>query len=251
MILLLAGCTASAPPSGGSDSGIPPRPEPIDRGPVGGVEGVVRDPRGGGLEGVLVAMCADACIQVSTDAAGAFVIDRLSAVPHVLHVHRAGHAATAQPMVPFEVFPDEVRELDVVLPPMPSPTAIGDPPAEVEVAPGLFVTLDRADVTGPFGDAVAGVAGVEVHAAAWPPLEGIDGTVLAVYYLAPYDAEIEPAAAFRVQDRWTLPADAEVEAWVAGYSELAWLSAGTLVDRGAELDGGELPMLTTLVLAAR
>ncbi|MBX2802645.1 MAG: carboxypeptidase-like regulatory domain-containing protein [Myxococcales bacterium] len=221
---------------------------PTMTGPTGSVSGWVRDAEGVPLKGAKVSMCAEICITTDSDADGAFEIGVLPVVPHAFHVRVVDDLQLASPMVPVQVIEGEEQLFDVVVPRMSDAVALPLKASELQPTAGLHVTAALGHLTSVFGEAPESIAALQVPEAQWPPLQDLEGTVRAVFYLTPYDAEAEPALAFRIDVEAGVATDRSLQAWVAGYSEQRWLDAGRLEPGVGGLEGGSLPLLTTLVL---
>jgi len=251
--LALAACVAvpdGAPRDVGladTADGFQPPPVMAD-GPQGSIGGVIRDVSGAPMAAIEVALCAEMCLTTHTGVDGSFLVDPLPAVPHAFHLRVTQATGFASPMVPVTIAEGVHRVLDAVVPPMPAGVPLGSEPQEVQPAPGLHVTVAAGAAEVTFGDPITELAALALPPEQWPPIEGVSGTPLAVYYLAPYDADADPPLSFRVDDAWSLAEGAEVRAFVAGYGEQRWVEAGVLEASSSGLEGGWLPMLTTLVL---
>ncbi len=226
-----------------------PDPEPLpteeDRARA---EGIVRDGAGAAVEGAQVNLCLVVCRTELTDEAGAFVHE----VPpgtYSFHVVPPAGSGLAEPLVPLTLAEGDDLVLDVDLPSLEPAVALPLEAEEIEIAPGVFATTRQGDLTVLFEDDPTEVAGVRVDEAAWPPLE-LDGTVLGVWVLSPYEAEADPGMPLRLAETWDLPEGSthrlyRSDYWSYGFVEVAELEVegDWLVD-----DDARLEVLTTLVL---
>ncbi len=255
--LWLAACAPSPAPGGsdGSASGAvdsstpftpPTTSEPV---PTGSVEGVVAGPDGAPRAGVTVTLCHGACRFADTGADGAFRFDAVAPDRYALHFTTFGDGGLADVLVAIDVADGEQRVLEAPVPRAVLGPAVQVPsPAEVEVVPGLFASVDPAAVDmPPFGPDAVEIAGA--RPATWPP--GLPaGDVLDVVYLAPFDAAATPGLPLRVDNRWGLAPGETVAVWASRYLDDAWVDAGTLTvsTDATELTGGAVPVFSTVVL---
>ncbi|MDP6933536.1 MAG: hypothetical protein QGG40_11500, partial [Myxococcota bacterium] len=82
------------------------------------------------------------------------------------------------------------------------------------------------------------------------PLEGIDGTVVGVWYLGNYDLQLDPS--WPLGGTLDLDEGTELQVWTASNSDKAWIDEGVLTvgaDGSLAQTGGEgISQLTTLLL---
>ncbi len=85
------------------------------------------------------------------------------------------------------------------------------------------------------------------------PFDGIEGTVVVMWYLGLFDAEIDPAWPFSVGDSFGLAEGAQLRIYASSYDERTWLEAGAAAVGATTItsdDGAAIPVLTTLILVA-
>jgi len=216
------------------------------------VQGVVVGPDGLPREGVTVTLCHGMCRFADTDASGAFRWDEVAAQTYALHFTTFSDGGLADVLLAIDVADDEQLTLAE---PVPLATLGGATPVstntEVEVAAGVFLTVDPGSVDlPPFGPETLIVAGA-VPAAHPPGLP--DGEILEVVYVDPFDATAEPGLPLRIENRWGLAPGETVDVWASSYADYAWIDGGTLTVQpdSIELTGGALPVLSTFVLIRR
>lgn len=222
-----------------------------DPDPMGILVGTVRDAGGEPVVGARVNFCRVICITVDTDASGAYTME-VDAWTGSFYVREP--SALLDVIVPVTVTENETRAIDVTMVMASETVPFPTTPTEVEVAPGLLVTVSASAVEPPlFEELGDDISGALVDEAELLPLEIADdhGAFVAGYYLAPFEAVAADGLPFRIVNTFGLDAGAEVIAFAAsGPDRYTWLPAGTLTvsGDGAMLDGGDLPILTTLVL---
>ena len=153
--------------------------------------------------------------------------------------------------VPLAFETDQVRSVDMPLLEGDAPTTLpASSPTEIEVGSGLFVTLS-ADMLKPptFEDPATEVAGILVPDNVQPPVDSIEGTVLAMWFMGPFDHEVTGGADMRIRNDWKLKDGTTYEVWVGSYPNSSWLDAGDLTVKGGWLEGdARLPRISTVLL---
>lgn len=214
--------------------------------------GTITDPEGAPVAGARVNVCRVVCKSMVTEVDGAYAFGSIEAWTAMFYVVPEAGSAFANPMVTLTLADEETRTIDVVLDPFDSPRPLPDVASEVEVTDGLYLTVG-ADILEPppLEDLPSEVAAVRVPEAHRLDVE-VEGTLLDVWYLSPWEASSEPGVAVRVDNLWGLAPGERARAFVTSEpTTYAWLDAGELVvaDDGATLAGeASLPLLTTLAL---
>ncbi len=244
----MAGCTGSVDTTDTGDTGDTEE----DLGPAGQLHGTVRDAEGDPVEGAQVNLCLAICSTAQTDAQGAYAFDPLVVGAYSFHVVPPQGSGLAEPLIPWPIEEDTNPTLDVVLPPLEAEVALPTGArAEIEAAPGLFLTLQQGDLKVVFADPPTAVAGARVAEADRLPMD-VGGEVLAVWYLSPYEASAEEVGGmpFRIANDLGLSEGQTAQLWRASYWDFAFVSVGLLEAQGDFLvnDALRLPELTTLVL---
>lgn len=165
--------------------------------------------------------------------------------------------------LPIDLAEGAARPLNVTLPRLSPSVALPAVAAPLEVTTGLFLTLGTGDLIPPALEsqvtAVSAVNGLDTA----PPIDGIPGTVLAVYFFAPFnhvaadETDLVPDAShgipFEFTDEWTLGAG-NGEVWIGEYSTQSWQKVGDVIDAdsaGRLTTANRLPKLSTLVVVRK
>ena len=231
----------------------------VDTGePLGGfLTGTATTEDGAPVVGARVSLCATVCRTADTDAAGSYFLEGIEGISYALDVIPTDENL-ATVLVILTTTHEEERSLDFVVPALSTAQDIPDSVTEIELTSGMFVSLGF-DVLDMGFSAATITAGVQVVEASWPYIE-VEGTVKAVWYLAPFDVEsLEDAGGehvpldFRITNSWGWDAGATFEAWEASYIGLVWNRVGTVEVSadGTELtltEGDGLTVLSTLIL---
>jgi hypothetical protein len=152
--------------------------------------------------------------------------------------------------VPLPLQSEEVKALDVTLLELGDDKTLPGTAHEVEIVPGFFVNIGSDIIELPFGSVVTDlVSGVFVPEEHRPPV-ALEGTVIGMWYLEPYDATAEDGLAIRILDEWSTAQDTTYEVKVASYAHYSWLDAGslTLGADGFFTGDAKLPVVSTVVL---
>lgn len=237
--------TASPDTDGGSD-------EPIV------LRGVLKDVDGAPITaGLRLQYCrGENCMTPDDFAAGSYAFRGVESGPGSFEtVTIGGSIRYANAFAPITVTEGQERELDAVVPVLGAEVAIPAAEADLEPAPGLFLTLaeDQLDRPSAFADVPTAIAGVD--ATAWHlPVEGVEGEVLAMYYLWPFDAPTTLGfIPVKLTDRWSLNSG-EAELWAGDYHTSEWIKVGDLDDNSDVLTpagGGGLARLTTVLVVRK
>jgi hypothetical protein len=189
------------------------------------------------------------CRNGTTDDAGAYVFGGVPPEWHSFEIVAEPGMATALVPILFDCATDRSVDVDVL--PLDADSPLGGSPAEHPVGDGLYLTVGLNDLEPPlFSDPAEAVAGVRVPEESWIPFDGVEGTVLAMWYLAPFDYHAIPAGGLplRIENQWGLADGTALEVYVGSYTDSQWLSAGTVSVEGADLNGAALPLLSTVIL---
>ena len=150
--------------------------------------------------------------------------------------------------VPYTMGEGEVT-LDHTVNSMGDGMMLPDPRAEVEVASNLFVSVGLGELEPPlFTDEADWIGGVAAADASRLPIE-LNGTVLDVWYMGPFDHHADPGLGVRLVNTYGDLTDRTLELWVGDYESSSWLLAGPMIegDDGLTLDGS-VAVLSTMVL---
>jgi hypothetical protein len=198
-----------------------------------------------------VNLCRDTCFTVTTDLAGSYVYDALQAWTTSFYVLPPTGSGLMAPLATLTLEEEEVLSVDIVLHPPTASAPLPATAAEVELS-GLLLTAG-ADMLEPLpftelGDTISAAA---VDPAETLPLE-LEGAVLAVWHLAPFEATAAAGMPLRILNSWGLPPGESYRVWVVSEPyTYSWLDQGTLTvsEDGSTLEGSVLiPILSTVVL---
>ena len=216
---------------------------------VAALSGTVLGPDGEPAAGARVTLCHGACRFADVEADGSFAYSDVPADTYALHFTTLGTDLDyADLLVAIELSPDEDRQIADPFPmaELGQATTV-DAAGEVDAGNGLWLTVDPDTVTLPYNYETFDLA--SAMPTAFPP-ELPAGDPLAVWYLDPFDATLDPGATVRIANAWDLAPGTELELWTASYADYAWIDGGTVTvsDDGSELEGGDIRVLSTLVL---
>ncbi|HMV67268.1 MAG TPA: hypothetical protein PKA64_10490 [Myxococcota bacterium] len=218
--------------------------------------GAIRDGAGAIItEGARVQYCrGTACVSAHDFRAGTYRFFDLDAgVGSFEVVNTSADARRPSVFVPITV-DASTRTVDVVVPDLGPDRALGPARAWLDLGDGLSIEAGADDVTpaSPFDPAVTAIAAARVTDDALP-IEGLEGTLIAMFYLAPFDAEAEAGLSVRFAPG-DLPgpalASGEAELFYADYADSTWKRLGDLTDDGLGnlAPAAALPKLSTLVI---
>ncbi len=210
--------------------------------------GTLTGPTGEPLSAWSLKFCnVTGCRMGETDAAGAFRFDDATTDPYAFEPVPPVGSGYATVLMPLTLDPDETRAVDIEVPMLDAAEPLSATPAEVELGSGLFVTVST-DLDAPFG-AEAATEARGVQARVLPAFDDIPGTVIAAWYLDPFNYKSAEGLPFRIENQWFLADGSALHVWVGSYDDFAWLDAGEVVVSGGSLSGtGRLPLLSSVVL---
>jgi hypothetical protein len=189
-------------------------PMSVDTGSSAGftLSGRVLDVAGDPISGAELQVCADVCVLGVSDDEGAYAVDGLWAGRWSVHVAAEDAAA----FLPMEVGAESM--VDVVVAPLGPEITLPEEPTEVEVAPGLTLTLSAAAL--PWTDTVRAGA---LDGYRWPELLDVDGAVATGWVLTPFG--VDGAVPFRVLG--------DGGTWCTAPDGLSWAPCDVLSTLGA------------------
>jgi hypothetical protein len=181
-----------------------------------------------------------------TDAQGRSTFEDVEPGSYSLHVSPPD--GLAEPLVLLSFEEGEHKELLLEAPQLEPGSALGEEPQYVQVAAGLELEAALGDLQPAlFDPEVEALAGARLEP--FPPFDGLSAEVLAVWYLHPFDAVAPQGLPIRVTQSLGLASGEQGRVWVASYSTMSWLDAGTLVSDGTLLTGdARMPRLSTVVI---
>ncbi|MBX2797326.1 MAG: carboxypeptidase-like regulatory domain-containing protein [Myxococcales bacterium] len=215
--------------------------------------GTVTNAAGEPLPGAWIRFCkGETCFFGTADDAGDFCIEAAPAGWHAFAVSPPicsdGYTAAVTP-VEFE--DGQTRTLDMTLQEVGPATPLPATPEEIEVADGLFLTVGAGQLTADFEDPATEITGARVPEAEWPTLD-IEGQVVDVWYVSPFEFKAEPKMPVRFANDRSLPDGTVLHVLNGSYKAQAWIDAGTVTAKGDWLEGGEdLGVTSTVVLVDR
>ncbi len=214
------------------------------------VSGSVLAPDGSPAADIRVTLCHGVCRYSDTDETGAFSFTGASPNTYALHFMELGtERGWAQVLVAIELVEgeDQVLETPLVMAPLGEDTLV-EAATTVAVGEGLSLTLDPDEVVLPYGTDTLTVSAASPTTL--PP--GLpDAEILAIWYLDPFYATVEPGFSVQIANAWGVAPGEELQLYAASYLDYAWVDAGVVVasETGEVLSGGDVPAFSTLVLA--
>ncbi len=221
---------------------------------LGTLSGKVLWTDGTPADGVMVNVCHDSCRSTSTESSGDFLFEDLPPAFYSFDLNVLEDGNWAEGLVPIEVMAGQDRALgDVYAMEFQDSGTVGETWQTLPAGDGLYITGNASQMTLPFGEDEYLIEGVRVDESMWPNLDGIEGDVLALWYLGVFRAECATPFAIEVDNDLGLLAGDTVDIWYSSYEEYSWISGGTatvLPDASLIVsdDGAGVSSLTTLVL---
>ena len=217
------------------------------------LNGVITDSAGADLPETDIRFCrGSACRVFKTEGNGDYTFDSVAVDAWFsLELVPPLGSGMATALVPVTFGDKEARVLDIQLPMLDAATALAAP-AAIEMGAGLWITIGIDDLETPFlmEDATE-AAGVQVAPAQWVPIDGVTGTVAAMWHTAPFDYHAPTGLPVSITAADAgLTGDGPYTLWVSSYTESAWLEVGVLTDDGAGnlTTTGTLPLLSTIMV---
>ncbi len=91
----------------------------------------------------------------------------------------------------------------------------------------LFVAVDTDTLALPLGINDYILTGAFVPDSFWPDLGSVDGELVGLWFMGPFNATFDPPASFSIQQDFGLEEGTELEILVADYLGADWASGGT------------------------
>lgn len=197
-------------------------------------------------------MCLQSCYFAESGPDGTYTFDPLASDTYSYEVVVLQEGIWATPLVPFTLSPsDKAIDISVPLLEQGAPTPQSEP-AEVQAAPGIWITLAQDNLTLPFGADGSFTRGVRVPSEHLPPIQGITQEVLAAFYLAPFDAHDEAGMGFRIDAvALGIAEGTDVQIYASNYLTQEWLDVGEFTVSDGEMRGESLTVLSTLLITVR
>lgn len=213
------------------------------------VLGRVTDLSGAPIAGALVNFCQGICLTAISGTDGEFCVEEADSGWYALEVTPplcSDGYATA--LIPVFYDDGEAREFSMTMPDLSTAQALPATAAELEAAPGIFVTVGEGQLTANFRDPAVEIAGARLGDDKWPPID-LPGTVVDVWYLDPFEYEADPAMPVRFANTRKLADGTTLLVYNGSYEAQRWLEAGSVTAKGAWLEGdAALTVTSTVVL---
>ena len=214
-----------------------------------GLEGLVQDEAGNPVTDLSVQFChgAGTCFTPESWENGTFTYTTLKAGTGSMKLVPPAGSDLATVALPITVADDATFTFDVTMLSKQHTVALPESTTEIEVAPGVFMTLG-ADTVTPKG---LGSPATEFSwtdaSAAMPHIEGVEAEeVLGLFYVQPY--HYVAYADIRMQDVWGV-SDGEAMLYQFDSDDGAWHLVGTATKRTGELIfDGRVTELSSLLL---
>ncbi|MEO0600456.1 MAG: hypothetical protein AAF211_03415 [Myxococcota bacterium] len=191
------------------------------------------------------------CLTAVSDGTGDFGFDNVIVGWHSLEViPPMDSTGLATAFVPVQFATDESRTIDLTMPPLDAATALTGTAQAIQTGAGLQIELAEGDLEPPtFIEPATEVAGVRLTEAQHVPVDDEDGTVVAQWFLEPFDHTATVDIPMTFSNDYALADGTELRVIVGDYTTSQWLEAGTLTVTGGELEGDvNLPVTSTVVL---
>ncbi len=202
--MVLLGCSPSDPdrdPTGDShpNSGTPT----TTSSPLGTLEVHVLDLADGAVVDAPVTLLTETTDRFQpTDPAGIARFASLEARDYLVVLSSWGDAGRCSPVAQVRVDGPSQR-IDLQQPDPPTTAPIGDTPAEVQLAPGLHLTVDTTQLDPAlFADPIEAVGACSPTS--WPEIPGTS-EVLGLWYLWPPESKPTAPLPVRIDDAWSRP----------------------------------------------
>jgi hypothetical protein len=199
-----------------------------------------------------VQLCSSFCMTQQLDAEGGFSFSNLPTDRYGFHVELGEDIAQGLFMFDAESAMDN---------PMASPYYAMAWTQETELDAGatgtvhiggsFMLAVDTDTLALPLGVSDYIIRGVNVSPDFYPDTGSIDGEVVAMWYVGPFNGAFDPPAAFSIQNDFGLAAGTQLEILVADYLGHDWASGGTATvqDNGSiTSDSGSGLLYTTAVV---
>jgi hypothetical protein len=198
-----------------------------------------------------IQLCKGSCYFAESGPDGSYLFDPLVPDTYSYEIVVLQEGDWATPLVPFPLSATD-KEISLAVPLLEAGEATPKSvPAEVQAAPGIWITLAQDDLVLPFGADGSMTRGVRVPWDHLPPVHGISQEILGAFYLAPFDAHSEAGMGFRIDAAALGIADkTSVHIYASNYISQEWLDVGAFQVSGGEIQGEALPVLSTLLITA-
>lgn len=215
------------------------------------INGTVTDASGAPMADVAIRFCRGlVCKNGLTDATGGYGFEEIPADWHSLEMV-SPESTIATSLIPVTFAEYETRTVDVSLPARDAAISLGAS-EELELGTGLLITVGDGDLEPPlFVDPASEASGVLLTSDQFVPTDGLTGTSVAQWYLAPFDHHSADGQAIRIDGAAIGLTGATYQAWVGDYATSQWIEIGTFTDDDGDqiyTTDGSLKVFSTVVL---
>ena len=215
------------------------------------LSGIVTDASGSPLSDVNIRFCrGEQCRYVTTEAAGTYEFSETAVAPQSFEVVGPMGSGLATAFAPLNFASQEVRVIDVKLPVESAGVNLGAAMAELDLG-DLLITMGTNDLTAPlFVDAATEASATRIPEADWLPTDGVAGTVVAMWFLMPFDHHSDAGMNVRF-DLNDLGLTGDVyRAYLGDYATSMWIELGEVTDGGGGVYEGasHLELTSTIIL---
>jgi len=214
------------------------------------LSGTVVDASGAPIGGANIRFCRGAqCRYFTTESDGAYVFDDTAVAPQSFEVVPPEASGLVTTFAPLNFGSNEDRVVDVTVPELGA--AVSLPASMTELTFGaLQITMGADDLEAPLSvDEATEASATWVETALQLPVDGVSGTVVAMWYLMPFDHHSTEGMAVRFDLGSLGLTGPEYRVYLGSYAESAWTDEGTITDGGGGVyEGITIAELSTLVV---
>lgn len=219
---------------------------------TGGIYGQVLDTDGEPVGCMRVQLCIEICTVGTTNGAGYFSVETNESGWGGFEVFPqtdtyAMHAAVALPMPVTE---GEDYAIDLVMVEYDSYGTIPATATEMDIGGGVTLEIGEDIATVAIGYDSDTLAAAYVPVEARPELQGIENTVLGMWYASPFDTHSEEGMALTLEDWGELDTEMTYEVYEMAIvvGDYTWESAGEITYADGVWTGASLHYLSTFVV---
>jgi len=212
----------------------------------------VVDENGAPIEAASVRFCrGPECKFADSDADGRFGFTKVVVDWHSLEIvppSTSSGLATAFAPVVFET--ETTRDVTLHMVPLDAPVTLTGSAEARQMGDGLQIDIALGDLEPPtFVKEATEVAGVRLEKSQWVPVDEQAGSVVAQWYLEPFDHHAKGDLPMTFSNDYKLKDGTELKVLVGDYLTSEWLEAGTLTVNAGAIEGtANLPVTSTVVL---
>jgi len=214
------------------------------------LSGVITDEAGSPVDGANIRFCRGAqCRYFTTESDGVYFFADTAVAPQSFEVVPPPTSGLTTAFAPLNFASNEQRVVDVSVP--AEGTSVTLPAAMTELDFGdLHITMGADDLEAPlFVDEATEASVTRVPMEDWLPVDDLTGTVVAMWYLMPFDHHSNAGMDLRM-DLGSLGLSGDTyRVYLGSYEESAWKDLGTVTDGGGGLyEGVSLPLISTVIV---